>query len=102
MIQLFLIDVRLAFNSGERACIFISNQRREAVLLTEEESIDEKKKSPENWFRISGIGLGFYSFPRITLYCTMTFNTGLYFNNQSTKCQPPCTMMQRDVNIEMA
>ena len=44
MIKLFLIDVRLAFNSGERAYIFISNQHCEAVLLTEEESIDEKKK----------------------------------------------------------
>ena len=59
MIQLFLIDVRLAFNSGERACIFISNQRREAVLLTEEESIDEKKKKsrelvpePGHWSRL--------------------------------------------------
>ena len=44
MIQLFLIDVRLAFNSGERAYIFNSKQRWEAVLITEEESIDEKKR----------------------------------------------------------
>ena len=34
MIQLFLIAVRLAFVSGERAYIFTSNQRCEAVLLT--------------------------------------------------------------------
>ena len=44
MIQLFLIDVRLAFVSGERAYIFTSNQHCEAVLLKEEESINEKKK----------------------------------------------------------
>ena len=44
MIQLSLIDVRLALNSGDRAYIFTSNQRCEAVLLIEEESIDEKKK----------------------------------------------------------
>ena len=42
MIQLFLIDARLYFNSGERA--YTCNQRWEAVLLTEEETIDEKKK----------------------------------------------------------
>ena len=43
-----LIDVRLAFNSGERVYIFISKQRWEAVLLTEEESIDEKKVALAN------------------------------------------------------
>ena len=44
MIQLFLMDVRLAFNSGEGAYIFTSNQGGEAVLLAEEESFYEKKK----------------------------------------------------------
>ena len=43
MVQIFFKDVRLAFNSGERA--YILNQRSEAVFPTEEEFIEKKKKS---------------------------------------------------------